>query len=602
MLNSIQSAESYNIPQQLKLVELILQRDYSLLNKQREDGTTPLLFACKNGKAEFANFLLSHPDCVVNFEDTKEKNSLHYAAENGCTEALKIILGRDRTLLNKQDRNATNLKIEAANFLLSYEDCSVYIQDEEKKFAIHYAAENSSEIFLNLLLNRDLTLLNKQDINGMTPLHIACKVGNDEAANFLLSYKDCSVHLQDQTNKCAIHYAAETRSFVEILQHMVKRDHTLLNKQDKNGMTPLHIACKEGNVKAANFLLSNEDCSVQIQNEKKRFAIHYAAENLNVKILKHMLERDHTLLNKKDENDMTPLHYSIIHYNGGATKFLLSLTECEVIADWESIGPSCMKILMEKNPQLLDMQNKNRQTALHIAAKKNNYDVLNFLLNLTDCNVCVKDENGDTALHLYTTNIVPFVFPHQAIYSSLNMQNNSGQTPLHMAVQTGNSNIVRYLIYLGADTELKDKNGNTPLDLAQKSGTMNVTTTTGLSTVRWETVDEGLELRCANKQKHETIGSGTCLRGEMSNVLLPICSVEPQVPEPPVPEPPPRVHDGHGYLLVKKPYQYDVVQEPRPMFHWINPLGRVDAEGYQVPTCFKKNRDYRDFSAGGLVG
>ncbi|KAF4524196.1 hypothetical protein B566_EDAN011029 [Ephemera danica] len=45
--------------------------------------------------------------------------------------------------------------------------------------------------------------------------------------------------------------------------------------------------------------------------------------------------------------------------------------------------------------------------------------------------------------------------------------------------------------------------------------------------------------------------------------------------EPPVPEPPPRVHDGHGYLLVKEPYQYDVVGEEKALEKWIKPIAEV---------------------------
>ncbi|KAF4524195.1 hypothetical protein B566_EDAN011028 [Ephemera danica] len=45
--------------------------------------------------------------------------------------------------------------------------------------------------------------------------------------------------------------------------------------------------------------------------------------------------------------------------------------------------------------------------------------------------------------------------------------------------------------------------------------------------------------------------------------------------EPPVPEPPPRVHDGHGYLLVKEPYQYDVVGEEKTLENWMKTMPKV---------------------------
>ena len=41
-----------------------------------------------------------------------------------------------------------------------------------------------------------------------------------------------------------------------------------------------------------------------------------------------------------------------------------------------------------------------------------------------------------------------------------------GQTPLHIAVKKGDCRIIKQLIVLGADTEIKSKEGYTPLELA----------------------------------------------------------------------------------------------------------------------------------------
>ncbi|KAF4528915.1 hypothetical protein B566_EDAN012615 [Ephemera danica] len=475
ILNSIQPAKFFNIPQQLKVVELILQRDHSLLNKQSEDGTTPLLFACKNGKAEIAEFLLSHPDCVVNFEDTAKRNSLHYAAENGHTEVLKIILGKDRSVLNKQDKNGmTALHIackkfwnEATKFLLSYEDCSVYFQDEKKRFAIHYAAKNLREEILQNMLERDHTLLNKQDKNGMTPLHFSCFY-NCAAAEFLLSLTECDVSILDKKNRSALHYSMDKYN-IGVSKLILERDFSLLNKQDIDGNTPLHLACKSG--RTIEYLLSLSDCLINVKNNMKRTPLDYAYQfcinSLDMTPVELFLERDNTLLDKQDikiETLMKTDCYWYVEAEEVFTNFIIFMnhkyfkidlkddngnTLFHAIANLDKFtSPYLMNILLERNPQLLNMQNKNFQTALHFAAKKHNFKVLNFLLNLTECNVSVKDDNGDTALHIY---VHLFDEDHGCV-----------------DVQTGNSNFVRYLIYLGADTDIKDKNGNTPLDLARQ--------------------------------------------------------------------------------------------------------------------------------------
>lgn len=50
--------------------------------------------------------------------------------------------------------------------------------------------------------------------------------------------------------------------------------------------------------------------------------------------------------------------------------------------------------------------------------------------------------------------------------SELDSGDNDGRTPLHIACQQGNSDIVRLLVHKGANVEAKSHEGNTPLRVA----------------------------------------------------------------------------------------------------------------------------------------
>ena len=56
--------------------------------------------------------------------------------------------------------------------------------------------------------------------------------------------------------------------------------------------------------------------------------------------------------------------------------------------------------------------------------------------------------------------------------SCLAIQNDLGQTPLHLAVLTKQADIVRNLVIMGAPLEQRDRHGNTPLHLACREGDM----------------------------------------------------------------------------------------------------------------------------------
>lgn len=80
------------------------------------------------------------------------------------------------------------------------------------------------------------------------------------------------------------------------------------------------------------------------------------------------------------------------------------------------------------------------------------------------------DEDGDTHLHLAIIygfrKVVGWLIrlvPHP---NFLNLKNSYQQTPLHLAVLTGDASLVRHLLVAGADATLRDRHGNTPLHLA----------------------------------------------------------------------------------------------------------------------------------------
>ncbi|XP_078062275.1 NF-kappa-B inhibitor epsilon-like isoform X2 [Mustelus asterias] len=78
-------------------------------------------------------------------------------------------------------------------------------------------------------------------------------------------------------------------------------------------------------------------------------------------------------------------------------------------------------------------------------------------------------KEGDTFLHLciiHQVEALALAFIGQCSLEYLNWQNDLFQTPLHLAMYTRQTNIVRHLVVKGSDAELQDRNGNTPLHLA----------------------------------------------------------------------------------------------------------------------------------------
>ena len=92
--------------------------------------------------------------------------------------------------------------------------------------------------------------------------------------------------------------------------------------------------------------------------------------------------------------------------------------------------------------------NKFRETALHIAARKNQVDVLKLMLVSKVCPLNFQDLDGNTPLHCAASRgFLQAVRMLVAVENTLvNLTNAWGETPLHLAVEGGFADIVRILV------------------------------------------------------------------------------------------------------------------------------------------------------------
>jgi ankyrin repeat protein len=89
--------------------------------------------------------------------------------------------------------------------------------------------------------------------------------------------------------------------------------------------------------------------------------------------------------------------------------------------------------------------------------------------------VNLPEDDGLTPLHLAAenchTNVVVLLLKRGA---KVNIQANDNETPLHLAAQEGCADVVEILLINGAKVNARDKQGRTPLDRAQQWHQTNI--------------------------------------------------------------------------------------------------------------------------------
>lgn len=208
--------------------ETLIKSRADLLIAADQHGNNPLHVASVNGNAAIVSLLLKHaPKILVDQPDTSGNTPLMMALGNGNRYLVEGLLQ------NKADVTKCNLQGDGP---------------------LHSAVIcNATTDALQVYLDRSgisTFELNRTNKNGLTPLDRAILKNNFPVASLYLDKGAVVNFLPDKTN--SLHLAAAT-DFSEIQRMFTP---SLINSQDEDGFTPLHIASQSGQVEVVAKLLS----------------------------------------------------------------------------------------------------------------------------------------------------------------------------------------------------------------------------------------------------------------------------------------------------------------------------------------------------------
>lgn len=135
-----------------------------------------------------------------------------------------------------------------------------------------------------------------------------------------------------------------------------------------------------------------------------------------------------------------------------------------------------MEFMLKKEPKSINVKTHSGQTPLAICCEMNNYNTLYFLLGQKYINVNSVDNEIASALHIACKKghfkIVKVLIDYGA---SLNEKDIGGFTPLHEGVVNNNYEICQYLLSHGADPLIKDCDyGLYPFHYACQNGNLSI--------------------------------------------------------------------------------------------------------------------------------
>ncbi|XP_018587758.2 B-cell lymphoma 3 protein homolog [Scleropages formosus] len=177
----------------------------------------------------------------------------------------------------------------------------------------------------------------------------------------------------------------------------------------------------------------------------------------------HHIERDHlsqevALATRQDDDGDTALHIAVVQ-------------------GLEEVVRRLIYVLTQTGRDL-DIYNNLMQTPLHLAVITHQANLVQALLN-AGADPGTLDRNGQTAAHLCCEHglrsCLALILKYSECQSCLKVRNYEGLTPLHLAVQKGDKELVRLLLDSGADIDAVDfKSGRSPLIHAVENNNMEM--------------------------------------------------------------------------------------------------------------------------------
>lgn len=160
--------------------------------------------------------------------------------------------------------------------------------------------------------------VNEKNLNGFTPLHIACSGGHRELVDLLIS-RGADVHARSNRGWSCL-YSAVIGNHLEIVTLLVTLG-VAVNSSDDDGVTLLHWAADKGHIDIVRYLISY-DADVKARSRNDDTPLHFACRRGQSEVAELLIKKG-ARVSVKNSEGQTPLHLASLNEQKHTAELLL---------------------------------------------------------------------------------------------------------------------------------------------------------------------------------------------------------------------------------------------------------------------------------------
>ena len=236
-----------------------------------------------------------------------------------------------------------------------------------------------------------VSILNRRNDQGDTPLTLAITAGRVDAVESLLAHAEVNVNLANSRSETPLHLAV-LHGKVEIVKLLMRHPGIAPGLPNLKGDTPLHLAAARNDPALARALLDGAEPSVNQTNATGQSALAIALHGGHHQVAAELLKQPDTDVNVKNGKGESLLYQATALGDAESVKLLLR--------DRRAQATEGTPAGQDPVPCDVNLANPRMETPLHRAALQGNAEIVTLLMSHAGIAPGLPDKNGDIPLHL----------------------------------------------------------------------------------------------------------------------------------------------------------------------------------------------------------